>query len=123
MLSFVYRKTLFANSSKAENLFVNLSMVYAGILFVGLFGTALYFGRLSNYFSMMPVIALPWMLTKIKESNPKDGRLLTFFAVFFYFIYFYASNTIETQFATSYEALTPTAFLEILLAAITGSAT
>ena len=123
MLSFVYRKTLFANSSKAENLFVNLSMVYAGILFVGLFGTALYFGRLSNYFSMMPVIALPWMLTKIKESNPKDGRLLTFFAVFFYFIYFYFSNTIETQFATSYEALTPTAFLEILLAAITGSAT
>lgn len=122
ILSFIYRKILFANSSKTENVFINLSMVYAGILFIGLFGTALYFGRMSNYFSMMPVIALPWMLTKIKEHNPREGRLLTSLAVFFYFIYFYFSNTVETQFATSYEALTPVAFFEIFWTAITGGA-
>lgn len=119
-LSFVYRKTLFVNSSKEENLFINLSMVYAGIIFVGLFGTALYFGRLSNYFSMMPVIALPWMLIKIKRAAPTDGQLLIFFAVICYFVFFYFSNTVENQFATGYEALSLSRFLKILFAAFKG---
>ena len=121
VLSFVYRKTLFANSSKEDNLFINLSMVYAGIIFVGLFGTALYFGRLSNYFSMMPVIALPWMLAKIKKVYPQDGRLLLFLAVTCYFVFFYFSNTIENQFAVGYEALSLSNFLKILFDALKGS--
>ena len=120
-LSFVYRKSLFANSSKEENLFINLSMVYAGIIFVGLFGTALYFGRLSNYFAIMPVIALPWMLVKIKKAAPQDGHLLIFSAVICYFVYFYFSNTVENQFATAYEALSLSDFLKILFDALKGS--
>lgn len=120
LLSFVYRKILFANSSKEENLFVNLSMVYSGIIFVGLFGTALYFGRLSNYFSMMPVISLPWMLTKIKKVAPTDGRLLIFFAVICYFVFFYFSYTVENHFATAYEALSLSGFLKILFDAVKG---
>ena len=38
------------------------SPVFAGFMFVGLFGTANYFGRLANYFSIFPAIALPMIL-------------------------------------------------------------
>lgn len=120
VLSFIYRKCLFVDCTREEKIFVNLTMVYAGILFVGLFGTALYFGRLSNYFSMMPVITLPWILTKTKKHFPKDGQLITLTAVICYFVFFYFANTLESQFATSYEALTPLAFLRILLTWLKG---
>lgn len=120
ILSFVYRNILFTNSTNAENLLVNLCMVFAGIIFVGQFGTALYFGRLSYYFLPAAVVALPWMLTKIRRKNPQDGILITVLAVFLYFIFFYFSNTVENHFATAYEALTPGAFLKILFDALKG---
>ena len=113
VLSFLYRDTLFRDCTREDRIFVNLTMVYAGILFVGLFGTALYFGRLSNYFSMMPVISVPWMLTKIKKAHPKDGSVITAFAVVAYFAFFYFSNTLETLFSNSYAALSPVAFFKI----------
>lgn len=112
-LSFLYQKTLFSECSREERVFVNLTMVHAGILFVGLFGTALYFGRLSNYFSIMPVVALPWMLQKIRKYHPKDGTLITACAVVLFFIFFYFSNTLETLFSDSYAALSPWQFLNI----------
>lgn len=119
-LSFIYRKPLFSNSSKEENLFVNLSVVFAGIIFVGRFGTALYFGRLSYYFLPFPIIAMTWMLTKIKKHNPADGLLIQVGAVICYFVYFYYSNTVENQFATGYAALSLRSFLEILFDALKG---
>lgn len=121
ILSFLYRKVLFRDSTKEENLFVNLSTVFAGIIFVGQFGTALYFGRLSYYFLPMPVIALTWMLSKIRKKDPDAGKLITIAAIVCYFIYFYFSNTVETQFATSYEALDLRGFWNILISAFEGA--
>lgn len=120
LLSFVYRDILFQDSSRSENIIMNLSMLYAGITFVGQFGTALYFGRLASYFVIMQVVSLPWMLEKIKKARPKDGSFLTTAAVICYFLFFYASNTIENDFATSYEALSLSGFLKILFAAFKG---
>lgn len=120
VLSFIYRKVLFEDSSKAENLFMNLAMVFAGIIFVGQFGTALYFGRLSYYFLPMPVLALSWMLCRIMEHNPKEGKVLTAFAVVCYFVFFYYSNTVENHFPTAYEALSAGQFLKILFGTLTG---
>lgn len=119
-LSFIYRDVLFKDSSRTENIIMNLSMLYAGITFVGQFGTALYFGRLASYFVIMQVISLPWMLTKIRKVYPKDGAFITATAVICYFLFFYASNTIENDFATSYEALSLSGFLKILFDALKG---
>ena len=94
---------------------MNLTMIYAGILFVGLFGTALYFGRLSNYFSVMPVVTLPWMLQKIRTYHPKEGQVITACAVIAFFVFFYFSNTLETLFSNSYAALSPIEFFKILI--------
>lgn len=118
-ISFFYRKELFEHSTREQNLFVNLSMVYAGIIFVGMFGTALYFGRLSYYFNMMPVIALPWMLSKISHKN---RQLLTTIAVPCYFLFFYYTYTLENHFDTAYEALTLSQFLGYLIDAFRGAA-
>lgn len=117
LLSFVYRKQLYEDSTKEENFFANMSMIYAGIMFMGAFGTALYFGRLSSYFSIMPVIALPWMLSKI---NYKDKRIIMPVAVVCYLAYFYFKNTVEVDFETAYDALTLSAFFTNLLQFIKG---
>lgn len=120
ILSFLYRQQLFSNTTLEENLMVNLAMVFAGIIFVGQFGTALYFGRLAYYFLPMPVIALAWMLTKIKKFDPANGAYITIVAIICYFVFFYFSNTIENHFETAYEALSLGEFLDILFDALKG---
>lgn len=115
VLSFLYRRILFFDCTKEERVFMNLTMIYAGILFVGLFGTALYFGRLSNYFSVMPVVTLPWMLQKIRRHYPKEGQAITVCAVIAFLVFFYFSNTLETLFSNSYAALSPIEFFKIFI--------
>ena len=111
VLSFMYRKVLFTDCKQHERIIMHLTLLFAGIQFVGLFGTALYFGRLSYYFCVMPCITLSWMLRKITAHYPKDGRLLTVCAVLGYTAFLYFSNTLETNFDHSYAALTLQQFL------------
>lgn len=95
VLSFLYRKKLFADSSEAENLAVNLTMLNGAIMFDGLFGTANYFGRLANYFLLFQSLSLPWMLKKI---GGRDGKVLTILMVLGYAAYFYYANAINQPF-------------------------
>ncbi len=94
-LSFVYRKELFEDSTKEQDLFMNLAMLNGAIMFVGLFGTANYFGRLANYFLMFQVVSLPWMLEKLPRQK---RQLLKIAMVVCYFAYFYYSNGINQPF-------------------------
>ena len=121
-LSFIYRDVLFAESKQHEHVIMHLTMLFAGIQFVGIFGTALYFGRLSYYFCLMPCITLPWMLRKISKYYPKDGQLLTVAAVVGYTAFLYFSNTLETNFDESYAAITVKQFLNYLFTWIKGIA-
>ena len=102
-LSFIYRKRLFSDSSKAENLIMNLTMLNGAIMFVGLFGTANYFGRLANYFLIFQSLSLPWMLKKI---GGKEGRILTLLMVLGFFAYFYYANAINQPFDQEFARLT-----------------
>lgn len=115
VLSFIYRRVLFDDCSRERQIFANLMMVYACILFVGLFGTALYFGRLSGYFSVMGAVSLSWMLPKISRYNPRDGRFITVCAVVCYWVFFYFANTLETLFTSSYAAVTPWQFFGYII--------
>lgn len=99
ILSFLYRKRLFAASDRAENLMMNLAMLNALIMFVGLFGTANYFARLANYFLPAQVIVLPWILQRL----PRRDRMLFYPAsVVGYLGYFYYENAIIRPFDTGY---------------------
>lgn len=103
VLSYLYRDKLFADSSRAENLVVNLTMLNGAIMFVGLFGTANYFGRLANYFLIFQSLSLPWMLKKI---GGRDRKLLTLLMVAGYTAYFYYANVLAIPFDQDFARLT-----------------
>lgn len=102
VISFAVRKYAFRNSSKADNLMVNLSMLNAEIMFVGLFGTANYFGRLANYFLITQTIALPWLLQKFEKRSVK---LITAATVLCYLAYFYYAHAINQPFITGFKRI------------------
>ena len=109
-LSFLYRKKLFTNSSKMENLAVNLTMLNGAIMFVGLFGTANYFARLANYFLIFQSLSLPWMLKKI---GSRDRRMLTILMALGFAAYFYYANVINQPFDQDFARLSLAEYLEL----------
>ena len=92
-----------SRSGAVDNVFINLSFLYACIMFVGLFGTANYFGRLANYFSIFPAIVLPMILKKL---SARDRRFLTVSMVACYLAYFYYGNAINENFAQEFSRIT-----------------
>ena len=102
VLSFPYKSILFVDSDKSENLMVNLAMVHALIMFVGLFGTANYFARLANYFLPAVVVVLPWMLNKLYY---KHRPFLKFSCVAGYIGYFYYENAIRHPFDSGFSQI------------------
>lgn len=108
VLSFLYRKQMFENTTREENLIVNLTMLNGAIMFVGLFGTANYFGRLANYFLIFQSLSLPWMLKRI---GGREGRMWTMLVVLGYVGYFYYANIINQPFDQDFARLTVSEYL------------
>ena len=111
VLSFLYRKKLFRDSTQAEDLIANLTMLNGAIMFVGLFGTANYFGRLANYFLIFQSLSLPWMLKKI---GGRDGQILKVLLILGYVAYFWYANVINIPFDQDFARLTIRAYLALL---------
>lgn len=111
LLSFVYQKELFYNSTPRENLVINLCMVNGAIMFVGLFGTANYFGRLANYFTIFQAIALPWIVGKL---HPKTRLPMTLAMVGCYAMYFLYADMISISFEMEFSRITLWDYLTFL---------
>ena len=111
ILSFLYRKSLFADSSREQNLFVNLSMLNGAIMFVGLFGTANYFGRLANYFLVFQVLSLPWMIDRIPG---RDRAFIKSAMITCYIAYFYYAHAINLPFDENFRRYTIGEYLTML---------
>lgn len=107
-LSFVYRKQLFADSSREQNLFMNLAMLNGAIMFVGLFGTANYFGRLANYFLVFQILSLPWMVNKIQG---RDRKVIKTAMIICYIAYFYYAHAINLPFDDNFHRYTISEYL------------
>lgn len=103
ILTFLFQKQLFKDSSRGENLMVNLCMLNGAIMFVGLFGTANYFARLANYFVLAQAIALPWILGKLKG---RTRSVLTAAMVVCYLGYFIYGNVFDQPFDMDFNRLT-----------------
>ena len=108
ILSFLYRKQLFVDSSREQNLFVNLSMLNGAIMFVGLFGTANYFGRLANYFLFFQTLSLPWMVGKIQG---RDRKIIKAAMIICYVAYFYYAHAINLPFDDNFRRYTISEYL------------
>lgn len=105
LISFVARKHIAQMDEKKERmffLFTNLSILNAEIMFVALFGTANYFGRLANYFLIFQALSIPWLL---QFFDKKSRKLLTVTAVVCYCIYFVYANAINQYFDALYKSV------------------
>lgn len=103
VLTFLYRKQLFADSTKAEHLMINLAMLNGAIMFVGLFGTSIYFSRMASYFTIAQCVALPWILKKIPFDHKK---LFTTLMVIGYAGFFVYANIISQSFDDNFNRIT-----------------
>lgn len=103
LLALAFRKRLFSNSTRTENLFVNMSMVSAFILMIGLIQAANLFARMAAYFEIATAIALPWMIKKL--FTKRSAQFITICAAVLYFGYFLYEFGISKDFGNDYSAI------------------
>ena len=111
-LSFLTRRVIWEEDNRQQNLFLNLTMLNAAILFVGLFGTANYFGRLASYFLVFQSISLPWL---ISHFETKSRHLVSCLALLCFSIYFVYAYAISISFDYAYESTTLLQYLRSIL--------
>lgn len=112
-LSFLARKYIRVNSDRISNYIINLTMVNAMVMFVGLFGTANYFARLANYFLIFQTLSLPLIFNYFTKQSK---RLLILVAVLCYFAFFYYENMIANgRFDDGYQFITVFNYIRQLL--------
>lgn len=99
VISFFTRRYLRANNSKADNIILNLTILNAEIMFIGLFGTANYFGRLANYFLIFQTLCLSHLF---KSFNIKSKTIITVCCVLCFLLYFYYANVMNQNFDYSF---------------------
>lgn len=99
-LTLIFRQNI---DDRQQYPFINCSFMYAAIMFVGLFGTANYFGRLASYFILFPAIALPSI---IKGLSGKDRRYLELLMIICYLGFFYYGNAINGSFENAFSRMT-----------------
>lgn len=113
MLSFLARRVIRVVDDRVSNLVINLTMVNATIMFVGLFGTANYFARLANYFLMFQVLSLPLIFNYYTKQSK---RLLLGAALICYFAFFYYENVVANgRFDDAYRFITVFDYVRQLL--------
>ena len=103
LFALVYREPLFRGATKADYLMFNMAMVNALIMFVGLFGTANYFGRLANYFLPAQIIIIPWLLGRV---HPRDRIWMAPLCVLGYLGYYFYEYGILRPFDVGYSHMT-----------------
>ena len=104
LLALAFRKRLFSNSTRTENLFVNMSMVSAFILMIGLVQAANLFARMAAYFEIATAIALPWMIKRL--FTKRSAQFITICAAVLYFGYFLYEFGVSKDFGNDYSAIT-----------------
>lgn len=113
ILALVFRRRLFYDSTREENLFVNLSIFSAFVLTIGLAEGANLYARMAGYFELYTCIALPWMIRKI--FNEPSARIVTNTASVLYFGYFMYEFAIAKDFGRNYYSASLWDFLKSLI--------
>ena len=113
ILALAFRQRLFRDSTKEENLFVNMSLVSAFILTIGLIQGANLFARMAAYFEIATAVALPWMIKKM--FTKQSAQLVTDIAAVLYFGYFLYEFGVSKNFNVDYSAITLWQFFRELI--------
>lgn len=112
-LAFIYRRYLFSESDRYENLFTNMAIVSSLILMLGLVQGANLFARMAAYFEIAQAIAVPWMIQKLLAR--RSAQFITICAVILYFSYFLYEFGVSKHFGDQYASISLWQFfLELL---------
>ena len=103
ILTYMYRRLLFQNSTRADNLMINLAMLNGAIMFVGIFGTAIYFSRLASFFTIAQCVALPRILSRLPQDRRRFYTVAMIIGYCFFFVY---ANVINQSFDTNFCRIT-----------------
>lgn len=113
LLSFIFRRHLFAESTREENLMVNGSHVHAALMFVALYGHANLWGRLATYFALFGLVSIPWMIYTLRRGRMSSyAPLIQLGVVVGYLIFFYLQLFTIKPFDSNYVSITFTEFLK-----------
>lgn len=112
LFALFFSRRLFADSSREENLFANLSIGAALILTIGLKQGANLFARMAAYYEVAMGITLPWMIRKI--FNRRSANLVIGIAVVMYFGYFLYEFGVSKDFGGGYTAISIWEFITSL---------
>ena len=113
LFALIFRQRLFNDSTREENLFVNVSLISAFILMIGLVQGANLFARMAAYFEIATAVALPWMIKKL--FTKQSAQMVTVIATVLYFGYFLYEFGISKHFDTEYSAITLWQFFRELI--------
>lgn len=113
LLALAFRGRLFKNSTRSENLFVNMSIVSSMILTLGMVQAANLFARMAAYFEVATALAIPWMIKKL--FTKRSAQFVTVCAVVLYFGYFLYEFSVSKNFGSDYSAITLWQFVRELI--------
>lgn len=109
LLSLVFRQHVVYDSDRMENLWVNLSVLCACILTIGLAEGANLYGRMAGYFEIYLALSIPLLIGKI--FTRESARLATTAASGLFLGYFVYEFTIAKPFGSEYRAISMLQFV------------
>lgn len=104
LLALLFRKRLFRDSTRYDNLFANMAIVSSMILSLGLVQAANLFARMAAYFEFAAAVTLPWMIKKL--FTKQSARFVSACAVVLYFGYFLYEFGVSKNFGEQYRSIT-----------------
>ena len=110
IITFVFRKKIFEDSTPAENLFVNMSIICFFINSMGLVSAANMFSRLATYFEFGTIVSLPVVVNKAFEKE--TAKIVMVVAMVCYFGYFLYEFAVSKNFGENYRAITIFEFIQ-----------
>ena len=91
VLTYFTKEKITLDNKQSDILFINLTTIGAGIMFMALFTNALLFSRLANYFDPFLVLSLTIILTKYITERfrfiVKNTVLLAWLGFYFFLVY------------------------------------
>ena len=110
IIALVFRKQIFEDSSPAENLFVNMSIICFFVNSMGLVSAANMFSRLATYFEFGTIVSLPIVVNKAFEKE--TAKIVMVVAMVCYFGYFLYEFVVSKDFGGSYRSISIFEFIQ-----------
>ena len=109
VLSLVFQKWIFKNSSKMDHILIHMSIISLACMSMGTQSGANMFARMAMYFELGTICCLPQMLKKTFDD--RSYRLVSVVAAVCFFGFFVYANAIAVDFGQEYQSISIWRFL------------